>query len=56
MSIFLYLLIFINLFLVIYCDDTAQCLLTKSAPVNVKNKYINKNIILLAFSKFEKML
>ena len=56
MSIFLYLHIIINLFLVIYCDDTAQCKLTKSSPVNVKNTYINKYIILLAFSKSEKML
>ena len=54
MSIFLYILHFINLFLVIYSDD--QCMLTQSAPVNVKNKYINKYIIFLAFSKSEKML
>ena len=56
MRIFLYILLSINLFLVIYCDDTAQCKLTQSSPVNVKNIYINKYIILLAFSKSEKML
>ena len=52
MSIFLYILHFINLFLVIFCD--AQCMLTQSAPVNVKNKYINKYIIFQPFPNLKK--
>ena len=54
MSIFSYLLIIINLFLVIYCDDTTQCRLTKSAPINVKNKDINKYIIIQPFPNLKK--
>ena len=54
MSIFSYLLIIINLFLVIYCDDTTQCRLTKSSPINVKNKDINKYIIIQPFPNLKK--
>ena len=51
MSIFLYLLIVLNLILIIHCDEETQCMLTKSSPVNVTNKYINIYIINLAFSQ-----